>query len=650
MLDQQLVVGKTYRFKFKSEFERHGVCTSSGVTCLHSGNGIFRLEEIATIHDILMQGVSMYNNFFKPLGMSEAEANAYFNGKPDNAYTKEYVTQKVKTERTYTEVVPSGTQTGDAKAILRQVEGERAEWVESGASVVTRQFFEELNYSRFPIYKLVDVVDPDDILYVPEKAIEGFPEVGIREYQDMTLAIDLGYWDNPGKLDGMLKSLRERLAVYGVQPLDIRMFSADSKWMNPDEFKEVSKLQVPGKLDKLTEDNYKNYLHNLVVIDGTLKSIVTNSENITDPNTQVALDAIICKKAQTIGPNLMLEEVPETDLVYQGGNQYYVKDTDTDLFLKLNESVDWNPGDVIPHYTKTKDVSRDGSKTYFVDNGPVYEIIGSRLQTIEERVNEVLAYVAAGNALYRCNEYTLVVEGTTLKAGGLYFKKNEDGVFEILEIATDTPAPNGVYTHAESYSEATEEYVKANPSEVYYTKASDHSFAESSISDMSKLYEKNVFMYLNFASNKMLALVGKTCEYTNPFGIRTTTQLDAEGIVVLATHETPMTIANQVVANLYKGRWFEFDVVETDPESGEVVSSKTYALEINSTNWQAIKQYKGNIIGTGGIDCSIWREVNIITDELSRSYYRMYIDEFRKNVRLQAKVEALERVINTIQS
>lgn len=649
MLDQQLVVGKTYRFKFKSEFERHGVCTSSGVTCLHQGNGIFRLEEIATIRDILLQGVSMYENFFKPLGMSEAEANAYYNGKPDNAYSKEYITQKIKTERTFTEVVPSG-QDGNVKAILRKVEGERAEWVESGASVVTRQFFEDLSYSRFPIYKLVDVVDPDDVLYVPEKAIEGFPEVGIREYQNMTMAIDLGYWDSPGKLDGMLKSVRERLAVYGVQPLDIRLFSADSRWMNPDEFKDVSKLQVPGALVKITEENYKSYLHNSVVIDGTLKSIVVDESKITDPDTQVSLDAIICKKAQVIGPNLMLEEVPESELVYQSGNQYYVKDTDSKLFLKLEENVDWNPGDPIPHYEKTKDESRDGSKKYFIDNGPVYAIIGDSTQTVAERSEEVLAYVAAGNALYKCKEYTLVPKGNPLVAGGLYFKKNGDGVFEIVEISSDMAAPDGIYTHEEKYFEATETYVKDNPTEVYFTKTSDHSFVESTISDMSKLYEKNTFLYLNFASNKMLALVGKNCEYTNPFGIRTTTQLDAEGIVILATHETPMTMSNQVVASLYKGRWFEFTVTETDPNTGEVTSSKTYALEITDTNWQAIRKYKGNIIGTGGVDCSIWRDVNVITDELSRSYYRMYVDAFRENVRLQAKVKALETVINNIQS
>ena len=648
MLDQQLVVGKTYRFKFKSEFERHGVCTSSGVTCLHQGNGIFKLEEIATIHDILLQGVSMYENFFKPLGMSEAEANAYYNGKPDNAYTKEYVTRKIKTERTFTEVVPDGND-GNAKAILRKVEGERAEWVESGASVVTRQFFEDLSYSRFPIYKLVDVVDPDDVLYVPEKAIEGFPEVGIREYQNMTMAIDLGYWDNPGKLDGMLKSVRERLAVYGVQPLDISLFSADSRWMNPDEFKEVSKLQVPGELKKITEENYKRYLHNSVVIDGTLKSIVVDENKITDPDTQVSLDSIICKKAQVIGPNLMLEEVPESELVYQSGNQYY-KYREAGLYLKLNENVDWNPGDPIPHYEKTKDESRDGSKKYFIDNGPVYAIIGDSTQTVEERSEEVLAHVAAGNALYKCNEYTLVPKGSALVAGGLYFKKNDDGVFEIVEIPDDTIAPDGIYTHTENYSAATEVYVKANPTEVYFTKTSDHSFVESSISDMSKLYEKNTFLYLNFASDKMLALVGKNCEYTNPFGIRTTTQLDAEGIVVLATHETPMTISNQVVANLYKGRWFEFTVDVIDQETHEVVGTQDCAVEITDTNWKDIKQYKGNIIGTGGVDCSIWRDVNVITDELSRSYYRMYVDEFRKNVQLEAKVKALEDVINSIQS
>ena len=648
MLDQQLVVGKTYRFKFKSEFERHGVCTSSGVTCLHQGNGIFRLEEIATIHDILLQGVSMYENFFKPLGMSEAEANAYYNGKPDNAYTKEYVTRKIKTERTFTEVVPDGND-GNAKAILRKVEGERAEWVESGASVVTRQFFEDLSYSRFPIYKLVDVVDPDDVLYVPEKAIEGFPEVGIREYQNMTMAIDLGYWDNPGKLEGMLKSVRERLAVYGVQPLDISLFSADSRWMNPDEFKEVSKLQVPGALVKITEENYKSYLHNSVVIDGTLKSIVVDESKITDPDTQVSLDAIICKKAQVIGPNLMLEEVPESELVYQSGNQYY-KYREAGLYLKLNENVDWNPGDPIPHYEKTKDESRDGSKKYFIDNGPVYAVIGDSTQKVEERSEEVLAYVAAGNALYKCNEYTLVPKDSILVAGGLYFQKDENGDFKIVEISDDTTAPDGIYTHTENYSAATEAYVKANPTEVYFTKTSDHSFVESSISDMSKLYEKNTFLYMNFASDKMLALVGKNCEYTNPFGIRTTTQLDAEGIVVLATNETPMTISNQVVANLYKGRWFEFTVDVINQETHEVVGTQDCAVEITDTNWKDIKQYKGNIIGTGGVDCSIWRDVNVITDELSRSYYRMYVDAFRENIRLQAKVQALEAVINTIKS
>ena len=312
--------------------------------------------------------------------------------------------------------------------------------------------------------------------------------------------------------------------------------------------------------------------------------------------------------------------------------------------------MDWNPGKVIPHYEKTSDTSRDGSKKYFVDNGPVYEIIGSGLQTIEERVNEVLAYVAAGNALHRCTEYIQEVEGTALNIGATYLRKNSSGEFTVVQIASETYADGSYYTPSDKFVEATEEYVRENPSEVYYIKASDHSYVESSISDMSKLYEKKVFKYLNFASNKMLALVGKTCEYTNPFGIRTTTQLDAEGIVVLATAETPMTIANQIVANLYKGRWFEYTVDEIDPVSGDVISSATYALEISPTNWQEIQQYKGNIIGTGGIDCSIWREVNIITDELSRSYYRMYIDEFREKVQLQAKVEALERVINTIQS
>ena len=345
----------------------------------------------------------------------------------------------------------------------------------------------------------------------------------------------------------------------------------------------------------------------------------------------------------------MLEEVPESELVYQSGNQYY-KYREAGLYLKLNENVDWNPGDPIPHYEKTKDESRDGSKKYFIDNGPVYAIIGDSTQKVEERSEEVLAYVAAGNALYKCNEYTLVPKDSILVAGGLYFQKDENGDFKIVEISDDTTAPDGIYTHTENYSAATEAYVKANPTEVYFTKTSDHSFVESSISDMSKLYEKNTFLYMNFASDKMLALVGKNCEYTNPFGIRTTTQLDAEGIVVLATNETPMTISNQVVANLYKGRWFEFTVDIIDQETHEVVGTQDCAVEITDTNWKDIKQYKGNIIGTGGVDCSIWRDVNVITDELSRSYYRMYVDAFRENIRLQAKVQALEAVINTIKS
>ena len=64
MFTQPLVIGSTYRVKFKSIFERHGVCTTPGATCLHKGGGVFRLEQITNFRDVVYSGIKLYDVFF----------------------------------------------------------------------------------------------------------------------------------------------------------------------------------------------------------------------------------------------------------------------------------------------------------------------------------------------------------------------------------------------------------------------------------------------------------------------------------------------------------------------------------------------------------------------------------------------------------
>ena len=253
MLEQQLLVGKTYRFTFKPEFERHGVC-NSGATCIHKGGGVFTVRQITTFEDLaLAQDGRIYETFFEPLGFTKGEMNKYFSGKPDTEYEPEKVVRKVESNRTIVTSTVSGS------TVFKTVATSREELVETGRSIAKKRFNDSLNFGNYPIYKLEDVVDRSDVVYVPELAIANVPEVGIKEYRNISVAIDIGYWDKPEQMDCILTRIRQDLLLYGIPPLDINLVAVDSKWMNKNEYDALSKIRVPGKPVVITDDNIRTF-------------------------------------------------------------------------------------------------------------------------------------------------------------------------------------------------------------------------------------------------------------------------------------------------------------------------------------------------------------------------------------------------------
>lgn len=312
MLDQQLIVGSNYRLKFKGAFERHGVCTTSGLTCLHSGNGVFRLEQISSFRDIVMAGVKLYNNFFAPVGISEEEYQAYFSDKPEDEFTPEYMTKMVYDETESQELVQDETSTSKISVKTKTTITGHEVFVESGKSLIKKHSTDSVNYANYPIYKFVDVIDDSDAIYVPELTIDGFPEIEINEYKDLHLTFHLGLFDNPALLDPMLLAIRERMAVYGIKPKHIKLYSTGSKWLNPDEYEALKSLRVPGDIDTIPADaKFEDYQGDHLIINGQVKEIV-ETVNPARINEQVAFEEL--KSGDTVIDNdLFLETVHPGD-------------------------------------------------------------------------------------------------------------------------------------------------------------------------------------------------------------------------------------------------------------------------------------------------------------------------------------------------
>ena len=667
MLEQQLAVGRTYRFTFKSEFERHGFCQSNAVTCLHKGNGIFRLEEIATFKDIVLSGVDLYGSFFKPLGISEDEYKQYFSGKPMDRYEPLYTTVPVETEK----IDPATGQ----KFI-----GRRQEIVETGKSKITRHFLEELSYGSFPIYKLVDVVDQDDVIYAPEKAILGFPEVGIKEYQNVTLAIDIGYWEDPTNLDGMLFAMRERLAIFGIQPLRVSLFSADSLWMNPDEYAEMKSLKVPGQLVQITPANQADYIGHQAIIDGQIYTLVANyptdAEGHEVREGYKLIAEVITRMNQCRDPGGFIDKKangdPEpidwlTDTVFESTNLYYVKETlskdDKSIpgFRKLVEGEDWAAGDKIEHFKQVCDLTVEQftateAGTYGCYIGNKYEDIPSGDKYLER----VLGYVDANVPVYYAETVESEIKHTQVDRT---FVQHHPEYQYCICVSTD---------YYETIWCEVNENLQKDGKKFYFLK-------------------QDIFK-ANFASDYAVSLVAKKFIYTNRMGSKVTTELSEDQIVNISMDEShEVRISNDVVRNKYSGRWFEFtDMIRcgstpyskvrdanrtyyiaiaggfepvdpSDPRLPEIGSvwpesqdmffqQATYATRISvapdhEEDYKIFSDKPGVVLGEIG---EIYRETFIKDDSLNRNYFALYHEQLQQSVALTRENASLRALVDKL--
>ena len=705
MLEQQLAVGGTYRFTFKPEFVRHGVCPS-GTTCLHKGGGVFKVQQICTYVEILQANINLYANFFAPLGYSTDEYQKYYNGKPEDQYTPEYTALQVPVE-----YYQPSTQVIDGKAteVQEKVKGISHRLVETGKSVRTRHFLEEISYGFNPIYKLIDVVDPDDIVYAPEKTILGVPEIGIREYQNMTLAITVGYWDDASKLDGLILNVRERLAAYGIRPQNLEAFSAESKWMTPEEYDEVVKDRQPGKLVEINSENKSNYTGRTVIVDGEFKKLVDDTVN--NPPTLKDNEVGVSKFCQT--PGTIIDSIPfmnkvdlSTSPTFEANKRYFVRVTVGsreherslmgddghrilhygDEFVELVEGEDYAVGDQLVRYVPYASYDMEVKNKYsaaldkddtslkaFIDDGPAYGIILSPKLAKE--------YLEAGVTLY-----------------------------------TDSDSAN-----PGKYVEFTGSDIAEDDLTAYFYKVSEHTWLEYNGDRSAHIGNKCLylcattnqdFFFLDYSNTSSSGLdhLGKRFSYITRFNTKVTLDITVDALIGLSNDvEVARIFAEDAnLARAYDGRWYTFtkkngeifknntwydlyqnrvailDKTETYvpvdkssvtvPSAGEEYYKKvgnSYSLGGTTTDsgnliWDPnistvyVKRRgtaafnenngsnsPGSIVGANG---TVWGRCYVTTDNMERSYIKKYYDELYENTRLQAKVAALEKALIDLNS
>lgn len=363
MVNQPLVLGSTYRLKFKSVFERHGVCTTPGVTCLHPGGGVFRLEQITNFRDLVLAGIKLYDVFFKPLGIPEEEYQKYFDGKPDDVFVPEYVTQEVENETT--EQV-SKTENGRLILINKRVVTKHEVQVETGRSIRKRHYHDSVSYASYPIYKFVDVIDSNDVIYVPELTIDSFPEIDIREYRDLSLVVHLGYLNDPSSLDPMLLSIRERMAAYGWRPKHVKLYATGTKWMSPTEYDGLKNLRVPATIETITSETKNEMLGQIAIINGQLKKLVNK---VVDATSEVDINEIM-KHHMVLDNRLFMVPCADGELFTTGDN-YYSQVARTTPAGKaivckhlLKEGQDYTPGNPCISYSLAETKPTDAEKMY----------------------------------------------------------------------------------------------------------------------------------------------------------------------------------------------------------------------------------------------------------------------------------------------
>lgn len=555
MLTQPLVIGSTYRLKFKSTFERHGVCTTPGVTCLHQGGGVFRLEQITNFKDLILEGVELYDVFFKPLGISEDEYHKYFDGKPDDILTPEYVKKTVDNETTdqVTETDVNGHLIVVDKKVVTRHEIE----VLSGKSILKKHYKDKVDYASYPLYKFVDVIDENDVLWVPELTIDGFPEIDIREYKDLSLVVHLGYLHSTENIDPMLLSIRERMAIYGWRPKQIKLYVTDSKWMSPSEYDKIKQLRVPAVIETITPETRNDNLGKMVICPDGLKQLVSHVE---DPTSEIDIDAV---KTHPVVLDWRLFQVQCQDgEVFVTGDNYYVeveranplssedfREAELEDFVKtFKDDVTYfeKKTSVVPTYEETKDLIPSDRKVYYVQNEDesyreagetdfnrsfadgktYYELDGEQMKpTPDTERNPSKTYYIGSPRIFKCKK--LLKEGidynpgdpcTTYKLATLdipssvqRYEKEDGGYLAVpyghhadyaLEKLLIRKIMAARYTEVDIYK------VERNFEEQYYVQVGDGRYREATEADFKQQFKRGLVYY-----EKMLPTPGVSLEW-----------------------------------------------------------------------------------------------------------------------------------------
>ena len=631
MLSQPLMLGSIYRLKLKGRFERHGVCSTAGAKCLHPGNGVFRLEQISTFRDLVRAGIDLLNNFFTPVGISEDEYRAYFSDKPADEYEPEYVKQTVVSTKTEKEsYTPEGTTETVTKDIVKVTTTEI--FKESGRSILKKHADDSIAYANYPIYKFSDVVDSEDIIYVPELAIDGFPEIDISAYRDLSLVFNLGLFDKPEQLDPMLLAIRERMAIYGIRPKNIKLYSTGTKWLNPDEYNAVKALRQPtvtGIIPEIPVEDpdsvIDQYVNKQIVVAGALKKLVKDTPS-TSREVQISK---LASKPVNVDATLFLTECKQGE-VFKDGVQYYEQKTwDDPSQLVLVE--DFNVGDpvisFVPHTVTAEDKSTNYAR-FFKKSEVKYVMYnyGTERNNTKgygteegESTNKVPTY-------YYYKYVKTVVDDVVTEEGYIPASKEdiEDVTIPLYRMVPETYVPCTA-EDAQSWVVGTTE-----DTEVYESKSvTRHGVG---------IYKKE-----NYLSSGALELLGGKLDYVNPDGIGKSLTLDLASIVTLAQQVEKTVSMSPEVRTRYEGRVAQYFL--QDPVTGEY-----YGVQFTITASGTIPA-DGTVVDIMG-QSGIWaKELQFLEEQVSgRNYYLEYVRLKQDNDAKQAYISALEDYITKMNS
>lgn len=627
MFTQHLSIGSVYRIKFKSVFERHGVCSTAGMKCLHPGNGVFILDDIMTFRDVIAAGVKLHENFFAPVGIAEADTRKYFDGKPDDQFTTKFDIQDILT---FEDRTVFNEETHENSKVTVAVK--KRVFKESGTSVIARHVNDEINYAAYPIYKFTDVIDANDSIYVPELAIDGFPEVDIHEYKDLSLVLHLGLLDSPEVLDPMLVAIRDRAALYGLRADSIRLYCTGTKWMNTDEYEKVKTLRQPAIPVEITQNNQKLYLAERAIINNSIKRIVRDV-NPKRTASEVSIDSLTTKEDYCIDDRLMLVECQPND-VYDPKLAYFEMLGDgIDKVKILGDSAQykWAPGDNllgISPVGQTDTYSQD--KRYFT----------------------------------RLTNFVQVLPGN-LRVGGRYYIYTGEATGADPESAASQVEQNYVEVSKDDIADAVESGWNLSPAgkDVYFQKITGkYNEVTSSVNASNFSEKKSAGLYSSdgthycaevYATDSTLKIVGSTFKYVDSLQQNRSQELKLVDIIDIVDSETSYVKIPELIDNannpqktynekLYKknfaGRRFKYT-------TGSGAQSQTFEVTLPD---DLTTEYAGKSGVICGLKGSLSRTTMILNNDLTlRNYYVQYM---LTNQQLEANRTATAEIQNAVQS